>query len=362
MALPSTNTQYAQHLSDVILQRINWIAPKSNLADRCSIDVTKVTLQKEAENFYHFVIDGNVIRRKNKLTVSFNCVSCARENIIELNNLVSKINRNIRVCPSCNICKTYGDVRSVADKIITDKNAFEGMDDDFKTKYFRKLMKPEDYNRLSSAIVSFQNGKFANMHDIVYVPYFRTSQKDTSFEPVFYDKMRDTIEHITHVCCRCMNCNVHFPVSNIQVYRNQKQILCKQCDILMGPTKPKSEHNINGNTVTFKTKMEHKFVKYCNKHDVLVNNGPFVRFKHDNGEMKESQVAFMLPDLGIILDVYGNKEYPASVSNRQKAIESFAEEHKYAYDMLYPKNYVKMTRGYLKALGKTFRDVRKSSN
>ena len=328
------------HISETILSHINWLASKTDMNNRLLYNIDEIKLQKEAENFYHLVIKDEVIKRKNKFIVSFNCITCGRENIIALNNLISKINRNIQACPSC-----INNFANMANKIIQDKNAFEEQDESIQKKYMAKILKTEDYKRLSNCIVSFQNDKFKNMHDMIYVPYFRTSQNMTSFENVFYDRTRDVIEKAINFTCRCNHCEVLFSCKNLHVYRSQPTILCKACNTTFSTKKTKTEAS-----VCFRTKMQHKFIKYCNNKKISIQNGPSVSFRKSDGEQTTSNIAFYLPDLNTLVDVYGNKEYTDNNSTQLNAIHEYARQNNMIYDVINPKNYVKVTRSYFASL------------
>ena len=325
------------HINETIVSRINWITSKNDMNNRLLYNIEEIKLQKEAENFHHLVIKDEVIKRKNNLIVSFNCVACGRENIIALNNLISKINRNIQTCPSCLNTSTS----TIADKILQDKKAFEEQDELIQKKYMTKIMKTEDYKRLSSSVVSFQNEKFKNMHDMIYIPYFRTSQNIMSFENVFYDRSRDVIEKAINFQCRCNHCEVVFNCKNLHTYRSKPTILCKSCEIIFSLKKTQKETDIS-----FRTKFQHKFIKYCNNKKIILQNGPIISFKKSDGTHTTSSIAFYLPDLKTLVDVYGNKEYTDNNSTLLIAIHEYALINNLTYNIINPKNYVKITRNY----------------
>lgn len=331
----------SSHLSQTILSHINWIATKQDMNNRLLYNIEEIKLQKEAENFYHLVIKDEVIKRKNKFIVSFNCVTCGRENVIALNNVISKINRNIQACPSCITCLT--NTTNISDKIVQDKKAFEDQDIIIQKKYMDKILKIEDYKRLSNSIVSFQNEKFKNMLDMIYIPYFRTSQNISSFENVFYDRSRDVIEKAINFQCRCNHCEVIFNCKNLHVYRSKPNILCKSCEIIFSSKKTKKETDVG-----FRTKFQHKFIKYCNNKKINIQNGPPVSFKKCDGTQNSSSIAFYLPDHRTLVDVYGNKEYSENSSTLLEAINEYARINNMSYDVINPKNYVKITRNYAK--------------
>jgi len=364
MSVPDNQAMNTQvyppsELASRVLRCVNWVATKKDMQN--TLDLTKLTVQCDdiSKNIHHFVYDGVVIRRKNKLVMSFNCLTCKRENILALNNVDSKIDRNIPHCSTCNgkftneeLINIIGDA-TLRSKIESDALAFEAMDDVFKARYNKKLMTPTAFENIRKSILGYQYMKFTHIENIVYVPYYRTTSSLKSFEPMFYDASRDTIEKPMHVTFECDHCAFKFTVKDIMPYRNKKRILCKACEVEFGPTKPRYETNINGDKVIHRTMFQHKFIKYCNKHGILCEQGPkAIPFKHANGESRVADVHYYLPETKTIVDVVGNLEFQKEPSSKTIELYKYAQGMGLTYVMLYPKNYVKLTRSWKKAVEK----------
>lgn len=335
-------------------ERVNWIAHKGALDAPMDIASLSIQCDNMDKNIHHFCLNDKVIRRKNNLIISYNCITCQRENIIALNNLVSKIDRNIAHCTSCVATTHLPNFEkhmnaSMRMKLEADAQAFLDMPKDIRDKYMDKTMKVEAFDILKKSIKGYQNMKFTNIEDIVYMPWCRCTSNMRSFEPIFYDTKRDTIEKPVHLTLECQHCAYQFVVKELHPYRNKKRILCKACEQEFGPTKPRHELNLNQEQVIHRTAFQHKLIKYCNKNGVIIQNGPKgVPFHHSDGTTRIANLHFALPECNVIVDVVGNLEFQKSPSAKTIALEHYATHQGLKYMILHPKNYVKVTRGWKK--------------
>jgi len=343
------------------LNNINWIGPRDG--ERLDKDKLAIQCDDLAKNIHHFVYNGTVIRRKNRLIISYLCTTCDRENIIALNNVISKIERNIGQCSTCRgvgvgvgigVNATIGDdFVSCSDtelrtKIIQDKVAFDAMDDAFKERYYSKLMRQEAFENIRGSILGYQYGKFTNIDDVQYVPNFRPTPNPKFFQPMFYDRSRDTIETPKFVTLECAFCSYKFITKDIAPYRNKSRVFCKMCAVEFGPTKPRYEKGL-----IYRTKFQHKFIKFCIKHGIGCLNGPkAIPFTHGRTSVEhETGIHYFIPDARTVVDVVGNLEYQDELCSRTHALKSYAEQNGWKYVMLHPKNYVMITRTWKNEYG-----------
>jgi len=331
-----------------------------------SLDVSKMDIQCDdmASNKHHFVYEGRVIRRKNKLYLRYGCVTCQRENYISLNNVVNKIDRNKSTCVVCgmltgetrekegknthDVISTLPTSRLLVEKIKADEQHFWHQNPSFCDQYVQKNMSCADFERIKPFIKSFQNDKFPFSQDeIVYVPYFRNNPTPKCFEPMFYDKKRDMMEKPINVRLVCHLCEYTFLVKSLNPYRKKHHILCKKCEMDNSPTKIKLERNVQGGMVQYKTQFQHKFLKYCLQNDILCVDGlrdiPFA-LANTPHEMRKASIHYALPHQKVWVDVVGNKEFQPATCTRTQVLNEEAQKVGYRYVQLYPKNYVKLTR------------------
>lgn len=326
-----------------IINSIKWI---KNKTDNTNLDLALLSLNCDCieKNLHHFRYNNEIIRRKNKFLICYNCVNCQRENIISLNNLISKIDRNKISCHSCTsiLLQNFSDIvnkSSLSDKIINDGIDFSNMDDDFKDSYLRKNISVLQFELIRNSIISFQDDKFLMNMSFRYIPFFRNNPGIKSFEPMLYDSIRDTIEKPMNFKLECNHCGYHFKSKKINQYRNKPFILCKKCETDFSPTKLKDLNNVH-----YKTKFQHKFLKLCLKNQIKCENGPVIYFSHNNGQYKKCQIHYYLSDHKVFLDVVGNKEFQCNDNNRTTEIKRLAHEQNCKYIQLYPKNYMKVIK------------------
>lgn len=317
-------------------------------------------------NLHHFLINGCVIRRKNNYVVSFACPTCKRKNVVALNNLTSKIQRNISTCSTCatvnqnynknleisfqNTESSYvGNTTDLWRKIQQDERAFRDQSEEFKAQYMRKHMNQESFQRIKASILSYQHGKFRNVTDVMYIPYFRNSPSPKCFEPMFYDVKRDTVEKPVCVQLECNFCGYQFMERGIMQFRNKHHVLCNRCITEFSPCKAKKELNVHGDSVSYRTKLQHKLLKYCLLNNLLIASGPKdIMFVHTDGTHRTTTIHYSLPSVSVYVDVVGNLEFQGVDSPRVVRLKEFARECNFQYVQLHPKNYVKMTRQWLK--------------
>lgn len=335
-------------LGKSILSSINWIKDirqclylDKGLFSICCDDISK--------NIHHFRYDNTIVRRKNKIVISYNCVKCKRENILSLNNIISKIDRNKSTCNSCQSILlqdySFGDNNSsLLGKMKNDERDFLNMDQTFQDNYHRKIMSAVQFNLLRKNMKTFQNEKYIISDDITYFPYFRNNPSMKCFEPMFYDKIRDTIEKPLNIKFECNHCGYTFVNKNLNNYRNKPYILCKKCEIDFGPTKQKNI-DVMGTNVSYKTKFQNKFLKNCNKNELKCVNGPIFEFAY-NDDLKKSHIDYFLPNLNIYIDVVGNKEFQNDDKPyaRRNAVQILIYQCKGQYFQVYPKNYLKVLK------------------
>ena len=297
---------------------------------------------------FHLIYDTIKIQRKNKYIVSFNCISCNRENIVNLNNFVGKVEKNTKSCFNCNIFPNK--FTSIDDKILKDRDDYFKLPLRKRIMYENKLMTPFHFEKIKKYIISYNNDKFSDIDYTMYIPYYKPTESNKHFEPCFLDRNTDIVTRAINIKLECHHCNYHFKIDSIRNIRKQFPIYCKMCYIRFGDIKPKYECNITGQNVMYKTKMQHKFIKYCNNNEIVIYNGP------NNIEL--CNIDFYIPHSKTYIDVVGNLEYQEdynvdNLNKRYDVIQDFISKEtrqglENTYIVLHPKNYVKEARNLWK--------------
>lgn len=340
----------SSELGKSVLKSINWV---KDLKNNSYLDNSSLSIQCDdiTQNIHHFRYNDVIIRRRNKFVISYFCVNCKRENILSLNNIVSKIDRNKSTCNSCQSILlqdfSSGETRNkpsvspILDKMKNDEQDFFKMDKSFQDFYTKKTMSFAQFNLLKKNMKTFQNDKYIISENIIYFPYFRNNPSMKSFEPMFYDEIRDTIEKPLNIKFECNHCGYIFMNKNLNNYRNKPYILCKKCEVDFGPTKLKFI-DVMGVLVSYKTKFQNKFLKNCIKNELNCLNGPKFEFTH-NDILKQSHIDYFLPEKNIYVDIVGNKEFQSNNAPhaRKSAIQCLVQQREAQYFQIHPKSYLR---------------------
>lgn len=340
------------------LSFIKMISPSSN---------TKIPI-------YRIVLNGEVIKKNNKLIIEYQCIVCSKLNIVSANTIIRKMNKNM---PRCHHCVNKDPVKtekqskfmennardiinglyelklsetiSISDQLILDKISFNEMDDDFKDNYWRKYLDEIEFSRIKNRIVSFQNGKFTNIYDFEYYPV-RKINNQTRFNPVLYSKNNDTLEKIMYIEWVCDVCNGKFIGRDLYTQKNRYKILCNSCSFTNDTFKLRNFKNIIDENILYQSKYELKFIKFCNENSIIVNDGPKLSYTWNNVDRKYV-VDFMIKKINIIIELKDNHHWHNDqIDNgkweaRKNAAEMAVEKEIYdEYIVIFPKNYIQMTK------------------
>ena len=276
-------------------------------------------------SIYKLIIDDNIINRNNSYRLSYKCISCDHINIVNLNNIVRKMNRNII---DCNYCKNLNlekrDKQSafmksnnlfdgsyvktknflnytLEEQIDLSNNAFQSMETEFQFSYFRKHMPKQEFDRLRSTLISFQNKKYTNISDWEYIETFKTNNQ-TKFNPYLYNREKDLLEKIQYIEYKCMNCNSHFINRDLHIQKNKYKIFCKDCNFTNNIFKIRKTTNIKGKGITYQSKLELKFIQLCNKNGIEIVDGPKIDYTF-NDKNRKYKVDFFIPKLNLLIEI-----------------------------------------------------------
>tara|TARA_B110000037_G_C17116112_1_gene503791 strand:+ start:1235 stop:2398 length:1164 start_codon:yes stop_codon:yes gene_type:complete len=327
------------------------------------------------KSIYRMFIDGVLIKKNNPFRVHYKCINCDRVNISNLNNIIRKINKNQSKCKMCvNLCfikrikqsnymkstfSKYGIITKKTkkkSKISTDNfiknsnNEFEEMDHDYKNDYFNKHLTIVEFNNIKSRIISFQKDKFTNMSDFIYCPTIRIFNQ-TYFNPYFLDKNRNVLEktiYIKFTCEKCNNIGFH---RDLYIFKNKIKLYCNDCMRCNKTFKIRAFKNINNEKITYQSKIELKFVKYCNKNNILIRDGPKIKYSWNDKDNLRYIVDYYVPDLNYLIELkdmhHWNKQ---QIKNgkwgcKLNAVNELLTNKTYnKFLLITPKNFVEKTK------------------
>lgn len=365
------------------MKHIKCIYDKNTLAQ---IDVGSVSLAKTVSPFsntkipvYRFYLQGQLIKKHNNLMVSYECMTCKRENLVCLNNITRKLNKeNIS---SCNTCKNQtvtkvqqqadfmklhaskirngeslvknvqSQVQKLISKLEEDSNLFMSMDDEFKEQYFRRHMDSEEFQRICQKIISFQNDKFKWSDNFEYFPSVSVPNQ-SKFCPYFYDKERDVLEKPIYIKYRCDGCSSCFVNKELHIQKNKYKIYCQDCGFCNNTFKIRHIKNAQANMVCYQSKYELKFIQFCNNHGIIIDNGPRIQYCL-NGKTLIYKVDFYIDSLKLLVELKDNHHWHKKQKEsgkwqaKEDAANQYALNKKLEYYIVFPYNYVKFCKDVL---------------
>jgi len=275
---------------------------------------------------YKLKINGNIVNRNNSYRIFYKCITCNNNHLVNLNNIVRKINRNIFKCHICanneliktqehsNYMKNYHNLPKIIPKkekkisiqylINVSKKSFDEMDENFKNAYFSKHMTKEEFNRIKHLIISINNGKIKNLNNYEYISNYKINNQ-TYFNPFLYNKKEDILEKIIYIKYKCEKCELEFINRDLYIQKNKYKIYCKDCNFCNKTFKIRKSKNILNQSLTYQSKLELKFIMNCNKKGIIINNGPKIEYFFKN-KYRKYIVDFYIPASKTLIELKDN--------------------------------------------------------
>jgi len=331
-------------------------------------DVTRLTLKhtiSPASNtktpVWRFFYDDVIIKKHNDLQAHYTCHTCNRVNIVCLNNITRKLNRGITCCNTCKNQQPDKTAKQstfmsenkplLQEKLAYDVALFSNMDSDFQNEYFKVHLTSDEFERIRSKIVSFQNDKFQMTDTCIYYPCVSIPNQ-TKFNPYMYDASRDVLEKMTYVKYKCDSCGETFINRDLHVQKNKYKIMCRDCNFCNNSFKIRNTQNAKGTTITYQSKYELKFITFCNEHSIELCNGPKIPYVH-NDRALTYKVDFLLPKHGILIELKDHHHWhkgqlsSGKWSAKEQAATAYAKSHGLKYVIVFPKTYVTFCKSIL---------------
>ena len=344
--------------------------------DGAEIDLRNVRIDKVTHMYsntklpvYRFFIDNAIVTKNNTNMCKYKCITCNREQIVALNNILRKMNNNIVNCYTCRNLdeqkiekhkktlvqkKQYGvscEKTTLIERLQIDEIIFEQFDDDFKDNYFRKHLTSVEFEYLRPKIISFQNNKF-KIDTFEYKPCVSISNQ-TRFCPYMYDTNRDCLEKIQYIEYKCDACGVHFKNRDLFIQKNRIKIYCQECNLTNNIFKIRTVKNCNNLSIMYQSKYELKFIRWCNENNIIVENGPKLEYIW-NDKLRTYRVDFIIKKKNLLIEIKDNHVWHKEQIDNGKWIKKENCARKYCvdnhmnYEIIFPKRYVEVCKRIIK--------------
>lgn len=308
-----------------------------------------------------FLHSGKVYDRKSNMMIRYRCIACSRELVCSLNNVMRRMNRRVFDCRMCRHF-THGQdgpwthSNEAFLKSVGESSALDVIRDRFLT--------PHEFDALRGSIESFQRGKFTDLTLFEYIPLVSstldTGSRHVSLRPYLYDRTRDVFEKIEDVCMVCQMCGDRFTTPSLKRFVGLECVTCLECSGGMPyRSKDKWLENCNGEPVSYRSRYEAKFIRFCNKYGMKVNDGPIVSYVW-LGHRIEYRIPYVVRALGLLVDIKDNPTWARERDNEDKAavrtsaiscIIAESPDMFREHTTCFPGNYVRETRRMLARLG-----------
>lgn len=261
------------------------------------------------EKIWHMVLNGKNITKKSNLLFKYKCVTCSTIHIVSSTQFIRKFNKMSVRCDACKnsedekrekqslmmketmkdnkiSSKTYVKKIEIEPKVIVIdfiKNKeesiklFEEQDDNFKNTYFLTHLTATEFEKILKNLISLENGKYTDKNTFEFWPIYRTNNQ-MLFSSVLYDKINKTIFRPNQPILKCDNCDNTWRAKSLNKFKNDIKIYCKDCSLVSKTFNLKPFKNINNDKILYQSKLELKFIKFCNDNKIKVINGPSIKY------------------------------------------------------------------------------------
>jgi hypothetical protein len=352
----------------------------------CKLFTNKYSAKKAS--IWCLFINNNQIKKKDNLIFCYKCIYCQAQHSIGTTQFLRKINRNVA---RCYLCRNHDETkRLIQSKLMTDNNInkdifikkqeeikiqndyhiirnqsiadFNKMDDDYQASYYSSHLTQDEYQRILKNLKSLGNDKYSDFANYEYWPIYK-SPNQMLFTHMFYDKKNNTIFKDHQPIIKCDNCKQYWRAKDLIKFKNDIKIFCKDCSLTNKTFKIRRTNNVNNNIVLYQSKLELKFINWCNNNNVLVINGPIIKYNF-NGD-KTYRVDFQIGnDLVEMLNrkIHRNDVKSGKWDEKKKAVDNLIKNKVYNnFYLITPSNWNDMLKKLIKYSLNSYESMRSDS-
>lgn len=285
-----------------IIENNNKIEIKNIKLD---FSVSKYSSTKNS--IWHIILNNNILSKKNTYIFKYGCITCKSIQQTNTIQFLRKINKGSKCCYLCrNKNEEKREKHSIlmkgnnnpmknesnkVDKIkvintpIQLKNdsliLFNSYDNNFKEEYFNFHLTHEDYIRIYPNIISLQPDNYNKISEYEFWPIYK-SNNQMEFTSVMYDKNTDTIFKVDRPIMKCEKCKLQWRAKSLEKFKNNIKIYCKDCSFVSNTFKLRIILNCNKEEILYQSKLELKFIDWCNLNNIIIKNGPKIQYNFRN--------------------------------------------------------------------------------
>jgi len=259
------------------------------------------------EKIWHVIINNNRLRKTTDLIITYLCSSCNTINQVGTTRFLLKIREEKPHCYNCsNYYRSETDANTDTNTIYNYKSnkvvfhdksieEFNKCNDVYKNSYFLSHLTEEDFERIRSKIISFGNGKYTDFANYDFWSIYRVGNQ-MRYSSVIYDKKNDCIFKMDQPIIKCDNCSKPWRSKSLERFKNDYKLLCKECKLCNRTFKLRPIYNSAKETIMYQSKLEKKFVEWCNDRNIIVRNGPSIPYMFED-KCRNYRVDYQIADV-----------------------------------------------------------------
>lgn len=260
-------------------------------------------------NIWHVLINDIKMKKTSEYVVNYQCLSCKQMNTVSTTQFLRKIRQCKTNCFQCQLIqhnhrnrnddqkntnikvKDWLSYQQVYEKSLKE---FELYPEVYKNSYQLSHLSKDDYERIKPNIISFENGKYINVQDYEYWHIYKVNNQ-MKFSSVLYDPKDNRLFKDNQSIMKCDHCEKHWRCKSLKVFKNCYKILCPDCKLCNKTFKIRTIRNLNHDVIMYQSKLELKFIKWCESEGIIVNNGPSIEYTFLN-KIHKYRVDFQIFD------------------------------------------------------------------
>ena len=267
-------------------------------------EMSKYTSIKK--DIWQVYINNIRLNKKTEYLINYKCLTCDQQNIVSTTQFLRKIRECKSQCFQCHLLIfnkiKYDSKEHIIKKELSleeyyekSKEEFDNYPDIYKNSYLLSHLNDDDYIRIKKNIISYGNGKYKNIDDYDYWSIYKVNNQ-MKFSSVLYDKINNIIFKANQPIIKCDNCEKNWRCKSLELFKNCYKILCPDCKLCNRTFKLRPIKNINNEIIMYQSKLELKFVNWCEINNYILKNGPNIDYEF-NDKKRKYRVNFQIKDI-----------------------------------------------------------------
>ena len=256
------------------------------------------------EPIWHVYINDIRLNKTSRYSITYRCLECNNVTTICTTRFLRKIRNESIKCGICklnnmNFCKDQirnGNAKKVIkppkqvkyEPHLHRENSiqeFEQLPELYQNTYMLHHLSSDDYQRIFPHIISIGNGMYSHIERYEFWSVYKINNQ-MRYTSMMFDPYTNSVFKANQPVMNCENCGNNWRAKSLERFKNQHKILCHDCTLCNQTFKIRPIKNCIGENLIFQSKLEKKFVDWCNEQNIIVKNGPYIDYFHNEKSYK----------------------------------------------------------------------------